>query len=184
MSKYVKNLVSEHVRERLRGVHDALLVNMVGLNATMSNRLRAELKGKNIEVLVVKNSLAARAVQGTPLARMFDGVAGSAAVCWGAGDIVSLAKEVTRLARDKRFEAFRPTGGVMDGEKLSPEQVEQVSKWPSREEQLAMLVGQILGPGARLAAQLLGPGGAVAGQIQQKGEEKEGEAGAENPPAA
>ena len=97
MSKYVKNLVVDHIRRRLGSVHDALLVNMVGLDANANYRLRSELRSKKINVLVVKNSLAARAMAGTPLAGMFDGVAGSAAVCWGSEDIVSLAKEITRL---------------------------------------------------------------------------------------
>ena len=30
MSKYVKNLVAEHLREQFQGVNEALLVNMVG----------------------------------------------------------------------------------------------------------------------------------------------------------
>lgn len=177
MSKYVKNLITDHVRDRLQGVHDALLVQMVGLNANANNRLRSELQQKNIEVMVVKNSMAARAVADTPLAGMFDGLAGSAAVCWGAEDVVSLAKEVSRLAKDKKFEPFKPAGGIMDGEKLTADQVEQVSKWPNREEQLSLLVGQILGPGAKLAAQLLGPGGAVAGQVKQLAEKEEGKEG-------
>ena len=33
MSKYVKNLITEDIPRRLEGVHDALLVNMVGLDA-------------------------------------------------------------------------------------------------------------------------------------------------------
>ena len=33
MSKYVKNLVTDHLRDRLQNVHDALLVNMIGMDA-------------------------------------------------------------------------------------------------------------------------------------------------------
>jgi large subunit ribosomal protein L10 len=172
MSKYVKNLLVENVRSRLAGVHDALLVNMVGINAIATTKLRSELRGKGIQVTVVKNSLAARALAGTPLAGLFDGVTGSAAICWGAEDIVALAKEVTRYAKNDKFAPFAATGGVMDGERISSDQVAQVSKWPSREEQLSLLVGQILGPGSRLASQLSGPGGALASQIKQKGEEE------------
>ena len=167
MSKYVKNLISEDLRRRLRGVDDALLVNVVGLAANSSNRLRAELRQKNIQVMVVKNSLAARAVAGTPLAAMFSGLDGSAAICWGASDIIGLAKEVVRLTRDGRFAPFAFLGGVLDGEKLSPQQVFEVSRWPTREEVLGMLVGQILGPGAQLASQLSSAGGAVASQIKE-----------------
>jgi ribosomal protein L10 len=179
MSKYVKNLITDYVRGRLEGVSDAVLVNVVGLESNNGMRLRAELRSKNIHLLVVKNSLAARALADTPLARMFDGVAGSAAVCWGADDIVSLAKEVTRIVQTKEYEKVQPRGGVMDGSQLTAEQVAEVSKWPSREEQISILVGQILGPGARLAAQLGGPGGALASQIAEKAkgaEDAEGDA--------
>lgn len=181
MSKYVKNLITEDLRARLDGVEDALVVNVVGLQANVSHRLRKELRQKNIHVLVVKNSLAARAAAGTSLAPAFEGLAGSAAVCWGAEDIVALAKEITRLSKDKQYAPFEPRGGVMGGERLTASQVEDVSKWPSREEQLSLLVGQILGPGGRLAGQLLGPGGAVASQIASRAEEEEaGEAGSES----
>ena len=171
MSKYVKNLIADHLRERLAEVNDAILVNMIGLDVNADNRLRAELQSKDINVMVVKNSLAARATAGTPLAPVFEGLTGPTAVCWGSEDIVSLAKEVTRLAQEEAYEAFTARGGVMDGEVLSAAQVADVSKWPARGEQLSLLLGQILGPGASLAAQLNGPGSALAGQIAQKAEE-------------
>jgi large subunit ribosomal protein L10 len=185
MSKYVKNLISDHLREQLHNVNDAVLVNMVGLNAGASHKLRCELRSKGISVVVVKNSLAARAVEGTPLAGIMEGISGSSALCWGAEDIVSLAKEVTRLIKSDQYPAFRPRGGVMDGERLSPEQVIAVSKWPSRSEQLSLLVGQILAPGANLVSQLTSVGGALASQIEQRGKGDEGDGeGADEAPAA
>ncbi len=179
MSKYVKNLITENLRERLRNVHDALLVNMVGLNANSNSRLRAELRSKNIHVMVIKNSLAARAAEGTPLAPLFEGLSGTAALCWGSEDIVSLAKEITKLIKADKYAPFAARGGVMDGEPLTAPQVEQVSKWPSRTEQLSLLLGQILSPGATLVSQLNSVGGALASQIEQKGEGGEAEAAAD-----
>jgi len=173
MSKYIKNLVSDHVRKKLEGVQDALLVNVIGLTSNQGMKLRSELQAKNIRLLVVKNSLAARAVAGTSLAPMFEGVNGSMAICWGSEDIVSLAKEITKIIDSKSYEKFEARGGVMDGAQLTAAQVKEVSKWPSRTEQLSILAGQILGPGSKLASQLIGPGGALASQIKQKGEETE-----------
>ena len=85
--------------------------------------------------------------KGTSLAPAFEGIEGSHAVLWGAEDFVSLVKEVTELNEDaEEFEKFEARGGVMDGEQLTPERVKEISKWPSRAEQLSMLlVGQILG---------------------------------------
>jgi len=83
-----------------------------------------------------------------------------------------LAKEVATIADGKEFANFVPKGGVMEGTKLTADEVKAVSKWPSRGEQLSLLMGQILGPGATLSAQLLGPARKLASQIKKKGEEE------------
>ena len=177
MSKFVKDLVTDHLKNRLTGVNDLILVNIAGLNANANSTLRRELRSKDMSLLVVKNSLARRATEGTQLAPAFEGVAGTLALVWGGQDIVALAKEIIRLAGDKQFAAFEPRGGVMAGSALSAEEVKQVSKWPSREEQLSLLLGQILSPGANLVSQLTSIGGALASQIKQKaeGDSEEGE---------
>jgi ribosomal protein L10 len=176
MSKFVKNLLTDHLKSRLEGVNDLLLLNVSGLDSYRAFKLRKDFRGKKIQLLMVKNSLARRATEGTALAPAFEGLTGSTALLFGGEDIISLAKEVTRLLKDKEFAKLETRGGVMDGARLSPEQVEQVSKWPSRAEQLSLLLGQILSPGATLCGQLGAAGGALASQIKQKGEEAEGEA--------
>ena len=57
----------------------------------------------------------------------------------------------------------------------------EVSKWPSREEQISILVGQILGPGARLAAQLIGSGRGPGQPDQAKGKGEDEEAAPQRP---
>lgn len=173
MSKFVKNLISDDLKHRLAGVENALLVSVNGLDANKNSRLRKTLRDKNISLLVVKNSLVRRATEGTPLAAAFEQMEGSLAVVWGGEDIVSLAKEITSLTSDKQYEPFSARGGVMDGSRLTAEEVAAVSRWPSRQEQLSILSGQILSAGATLVAQLAGAGASLASQIKQQGEEKE-----------
>ena len=172
MSKYLKDLMTSELKSRLDGVSDALVVNVIGMEANANVELRRALREKNMHLMVVKNSLARRATEGTTLAAAFEGATGTSAVVWGGEDVVSLAKEVVRLAKEDEYEPFAAKGGVMDGEKLSSDDVVAVSKWPSREEQLSLLMGQILGSGATLSAQLLGPGKQLASQVKQKGEEE------------
>jgi large subunit ribosomal protein L10 len=173
MSKFVKDLVTDQLKRELDGVQDLLLVNVVGLSANSTSALRKPLRQKNIKLMVVKNSLARRATEGTQLAPAFEGSQGTLAMVWGASDIVALAKEVVRLAADKEFALFQARGGVMGGAQLKADEVTAVSKWPSREEQLSIIVGQILSPGARLSSQLIAAGGALASQIKQHGEGEE-----------
>lgn len=171
MSKFVKGLITKELESKLGAIDDALLVNVIGLDANQSVELRRELRDKSIDLMVVRKSLARRAKEGTPLATALGDMEGSLAVCWGSEDFVSLAKEITRLNEDEeKYPQFKTRGGVMDGEQLSPERVKEISKWPSREEQLSMLVGQILGPGRQLAAAIKGPGSQLASQIKQKSE--------------
>ena len=92
---------------------------------------------------------------------------------WGAEDIVSLAKEAAELHKDEELEAFVAKGGFMDGEAITSQKVMEISKWPTRTEQLSILVGQLNGPGSQLAAQLKGPGSQLAGQIKSKSEGSE-----------
>lgn len=185
MSKFVKELIVNDLKKRLTDVNDLVLVSMAGLNAESDYRLRKELRGKRINVLVVKNSLARLATKGTSLEPAFEGGGGSTAIAWGSDDIVSLCKEIARLAGDKANAPFEARGGVMDGSKLSSDDVAKVSKWPSRGEQLSLLVGQILGPGGRLASQIGGPGGALVSQVKSRADgEGGGEAGGGEAPAA
>jgi large subunit ribosomal protein L10 len=171
MSKYVKDLITKELKRRLDGIDDALLVNVIGMPNEQNVVLRRKLREKKINLLVVKNSLARRATEGSALAPAFEGAEGTMAVLWGGDDIVSLAKEVVRLSEQKEFQPFAPRGGVMDGQRLTAADVQQVSKWPSRQEQLSILVGQFLNPGAALSAQLLAAGAKLASQIKKQGEE-------------
>jgi large subunit ribosomal protein L10 len=173
MSKFVKDLITTDLRNRLSGVEDALLVDVIGLENNKNVALRQRLRKKNIHLLVVKNSLARRATEGTRLSSAFDDAGGTLALIWGGEDIISLAKEVISIAEDKQYEKFLPKGGVIDGQPLAADQVKAVSKWPTRLEQLSILSGQILSPGAKLSSQLLGAGAKLASQIKKKSEGEE-----------
>jgi large subunit ribosomal protein L10 len=177
MSKYVKDLITDDLRKQLTGVEEFLLVNVVGLDAGKTSALRKELRGKNIRLEVVKNSLARRACEGTPLAPAFEGIEGTLALLWGGEDIVSLAKEAERISKAKEYEGFSAKGGAMGGARLTPEEVARVSTWPSRGEQLSILSGQISGPGSKLVAQLGGVGGALVSQIKQRVDDLGGDNG-------
>ena len=172
MSKYLKDLIAGDLRERLEGVSDLLVVDVMGMKSEKTVQLRKQLREQGIHLLVVKKSMARRATEGTVLAPAFEGVEGSAAFVWGSEDIVSLARAGAKLLDEKQYEPIAPKGGVMGGSKLAAGDIKKVSKWPSRAEQLSLLVGQILSPGATLSAQLLGPGAKLASQVKKKADEE------------
>ncbi|MDR1924743.1 MAG: 50S ribosomal protein L10 [Planctomycetaceae bacterium] len=179
MSKYVKQLITDGVKNRLEGVQYLMLVSLTGVDANANKNIRANLAGKGINLMVIKNSLANRASEGTPLAAAFKGLTGSNAICWGASDIVALAKELVNLTKNKDLKGFEIKGAVLDGEAFNAAQAIEVSKWLTREEQIAVIVGQIVSIGAKLSGQIISVGGAVASQIAKVAEKSDN-----NPDAA
>jgi len=170
MSKYLKNLVIQDLSQRLDGVSDLLIVDVVGMDAEKTYQVRKQLREKSINLLVVRRTLASKACEGTTLAPAFEDIAGSAAIVWGGEDFIDLAKEIVKLHDDDDIPEFTAKGGIMDGEALNTDSVKRISKWPNRAEQLSLLVGQILGPGRTLGALIKGPGAKLASQIKSIGE--------------
>lgn len=173
MSKFVKQLITDGVSKRLDGVQYLMLVSLTGISANVNKTLRANLAEKDIQLMVIKNSLARRATEGTPLAPAFKDMKGAYALCWGASDVVSLAKEVVKLTKDKATKGFEVKGAVMDGEALGAEQAVEVSKWPTREEQISIIMGQAISYGSKISSQLIAMGGAIASQIEKIAESEE-----------
>jgi large subunit ribosomal protein L10 len=173
MSKAIKDLLVDDLKHRLREVGDVIVVSLGKLDAQKTTALRQTLRKKQIHLQLVKNSLARRATEGTPLAPAMDNAAGMLALAWGGEDVVDLAKELDRISGDKQFEGFECRGGALDGGRLGADDVKRVAKWPTRGEQLSILSGQISSLGSVLVGQILSAGGALAGQIASRVEDLE-----------
>ncbi len=179
MSKMIKDMLVDDLKSRLHDVGDVIVVSLGQLDAQKTTQLRQTLRKKQIHIQLIKNSLAKRAVEGTPLAPALEKAAGMLALAWGGEDIVDLAKELDRLAGDKEFEGFECRGGALDGSRLEAADVKQVAKWPSRSEQLSILSGQISSLGSVLSGQITSAGGSLASQIASRVEDLEKAAGGE-----
>jgi len=179
MSKAIKDMLVDDLKGRLTGVGDVIVVSLGKLDAQKTTQLRQSLRKKRISLQLVKNSLARRAMEGTPLAPAFDRAEGMLAIAWGGEDVVDLAKELDRLQGVKDFEGFECRGGALDGAKLDAGDVKRVAKWPTRSEQLSILSGQISSLGGTLSGQILSAGGTLAGQLKSRVEDLEKAGGGE-----
>ena len=173
MSKAIKDLLVDDLKHRLQDVGDVIVVSLGRLDAQKTTQLRQQLRTKRIHLQLVKNSLARRAIAGTPLEPALVKGEGMLALAWGGGDVVDLAKELDRLTGVKDFEGFECHGGALDGGRLEAADVKRVAKWPTRAEQLSILSGQISSLASVLAGQITAAGGVLAGQIASRVEDLE-----------
>lgn len=169
MSKQIKQMVIDEVRQRVGDRTEILVIDSSKLDAISDNRFRLALREKEITILTVKNSLAKRALNESGLTALDPVLEGPSSLVWGCEDIVALSKELAKWA--KELGTLELKGGTVEGSTLSADDVEALSKSMGRTELIGKIVMLALSPGARLAGALLGPGGRVAGGIKSKGEE-------------
>lgn len=178
MSKFVKDLITKELAERLKGVDGVGVINPRGINAIKNHGIRRRLHEKGMKMMVVKNTLAKRAVGEGKLKGFDQLLDGPSAVIFGKGkaSISSIARALLdELKADEKLEL---RGMFFDGEVyIGDKGVTQVSKLPTREEAIANILGAVKGPGSKIAGALKGPGGKLGGilkTIEDKAKEKEG----------
>ena len=164
MSKKIKDMLVAELRERIGAHKDILVVDYSKLDGKTENNLRLKLRKQKITLLGVKNSLARKALGELGLSALDPFLSGPSTLAFGGPDIVALSKEIAKWAKD--LEPLKIKGGIVEGNSISPAQVDALSKSPSREELLSKVVGLMLAPGAQLAAALLGAGGTICGQVK------------------
>lgn len=170
MSKQVKNLVINELRQRIGDTRDFLVVNASKLDAFSVNRLRNRLREQGIFMLGVKNALARRTLNDLGMGALDPFLKGPSLLVWGSSDMVALSREIVKTTTEHT--ALEIKGGSVDGTSLNSAQVDALSKSPGREELIGQILTLIRSPGARLASQLLGPGGRLAGQVETRSKEE------------
>lgn len=164
MSKLVKNMLIEDIQDRVGETRDFLVIDSSRMDAITSNTFRLALQQKDITALTVRNSLARRALHNVGVESLDPILEGPSTLVWGGEDIVSLSKEISKWA--KEIDTLEIKGGSLDGQTLDAAGVKDVSSWPSREELLSIVAGQLLSVAGEIASQLTAPGTEVASQIK------------------
>lgn len=164
MSKQIKQMIIDDIRQRLGDNRDVLVVNSSKLDAVTDNRFRMTLRSQGIELLQVKNTLARRALADVGVASMDEVLAGPSTLVWGGEDIVALSKEIAKWARE--LDQLEIKGGAVEGQAMDAKGVVDLSKSPGRLELIGQIAGLALSPGARVAGALLGGGGTLCGQVE------------------
>lgn len=174
MSKPVKDIVTNEIAARYKGVDSACVVDLTGLDSIKTHKLRGGLRQKGIELHVVKNRLARRAFASGALAPLGKSLVGPCALATGGQSIVDVAKELVKWAKDLRTIGLKKA--IVEGDPDLVD-VEVVATWKGRPElqgEAAMLASS---PGRRLAGCVGGPAGRIAGCVKAI-VEKAGPAGA------
>ncbi len=136
-------LVSE-LQDKFEKAKGIVFTDYRGLNVEEITGLRKSLRSVAVEYKVIKNTLAKRAAEGTPVDAAKDLLSGPVGIAVGYDDPVLVVKKV--LAFSKENEKLEIKGGVVEGGFCTIDQIRAIADLPPREVQLAMLVGAMQSP--------------------------------------
>src|SRR5512140_2228808 len=108
MSKYVKGLVQSEFEKRLDGADSFLIINTTGVGGIANNQMRGELKKKGIKLMVVKNTLAKKALTKMGMAAAAALLSGPCTFAFGGDSVIDVAKEFVELV--KKFKMVEVKG--------------------------------------------------------------------------
>ena len=145
-----KEVVAE-IAERLTKAQAVVLAEYRGLAVEQITVLRSQARASNVYLRVLKNSLARRAVQGTPFEKLADQMVGPLA--YGiSDDPVAAAKVLHAYAKSNDKLVIK--GGAMPNQVLTAKEVGNLASMPSREQLLATLMGTMQAPVAKFVQTL------------------------------
>jgi large subunit ribosomal protein L10 len=150
MKVHEKQAVVDALSRKLRGANAFYLTDFTGLNVKSITDLRRRLRNAGVEYLVVKNTLAERALEGSEFPEIAEFFKGPTALVIGQDDPVTPAKVLADFAKEHDNKPA-VKAGVVDMRAVTAEQVSVLAKLPPREQLLAELAGALAAPMAQLA---------------------------------
>ena len=114
------------IKDRMGGPRSAISADYRGLSVAQITELRRALRPANVEVKVVKNTLAAMAAEQAGRPEMAQILEGPTALAIGFGDPIAPVKALTEHLRARRLQ-LTIHGGWLEGKVLTQREVEA---WP------------------------------------------------------
>lgn len=181
--------------EQFKKSKSAIVLSFNKLTVEQDQQFRNELRETGATYKVVKNTLARRAVEGTPFEDAREHFTGVTSVAWTESDPVDLSKVISKYIKEKS-EIFEFKTGVVEGKVVTIDEVKEIASLPSKEELVSKLLFLLKAPAQRVATvlnavprdlaivlqQIAEGKGSVAAPAAEAAEEEKAEAPAE--PAA
>ena len=142
-----KQAVVSEIAAQLADAQALMIAEYRGVDVGAVTGLRAKARQSGLSLRVLKNTLARRAIAGTPFEKLSDQLVGP--LLYGiTADPVAGAKVLAEFAKEN--EAFVIKAGVMTNSLMTGADIKALAMLPSREELLATLLGTMQAPVAKL----------------------------------
>ena len=171
MNREQKAAVIDEIAAQITESEAVYAVDYRGISVAQAAELRGKLRDADATLRVVKNTLTIRAADQAGTENLKPLLTGPTALTFARGDAASAAKAVFDYARTTGLLPFK--GGVLNGEALSPEQVQSIARLPTRDVLNAQFVNIVASPLTGLVTSLSNLISGLARQLSQVAEKME-----------
>jgi large subunit ribosomal protein L10 len=170
------------ITSRLKASSTAVLADYRGMTVGQMRDLRSKLRDGNIEMVVVKNTLARRAAKAAGYEPLSAELVGPIAMLFAADDVSAPARILNDYIRANRKMVIK--GGLLEGQVIKADTVAELADLPSREVLLSRLLGAMQAPLSNLASVLQAPLSKLARTLDAVRTQKESQSPAPAPAAS
>ena len=139
----------KNVNEMLTNAETAIVVDYRGLTVAEVTDLRKQLRDAGVKMMVIKNKILERAVEGTDYEDLKSTFVGPTAVAFSDEDAIAPAKILKKFADD--HEALEIKGGFIEKKVQTLDKINEYATLPSREDLLSMLASALQDPMRKIA---------------------------------
>jgi large subunit ribosomal protein L10 len=144
----------EVLQDKFTRVKAAVLLDFRGIDVPKITEIRKQLRDSSLEYIVVKNTLARIASNGTQFEAITHLFQGPTSIAFSYQDALAPAKVISSLTKKESNLVIK--GGIIEGKALDPGEVNALAEIPPREILLSQLLGSLKTPLAHLVQTLHG----------------------------
>jgi large subunit ribosomal protein L10 len=144
MKRSDKETLVATLAQRLTDSPTLYLTDFSGISVKNMTDFRSKLRESGVEYVVVKNTLASRAFAGASVEGFADVLTGPTGLVITNGDPAGAAKIIKDFQKKHSKPAVK--AGLVDGKRVSAEEVDRLASLPSKEQLLSQLAGAMQAP--------------------------------------
>jgi len=169
LKRQEKETFVDALRGDFKKSQHAILVDFRGITVPAVTEFRRKIRMSGGHYKVIKNTLAVRALEGTPLAKLKDKFIETTAIAYCENDPVALAKVVVDFSKDHPQIVVK-SGLVSGSEMLDANGVKALSTMPGLPELRSKLLGVLKAPSAKLVRLLSTPASQMVRVLKAHGD--------------
>ena len=144
----IKAAIVDEIKGKLEKAQSAVIIDYMGTTVEEANYMRKQLRDANVDYSVYKNTMLARAIEGTQFEGLKDSLSGPTAIAISYDDACAPARVLSEVFKKVNKMSFK--AGVVEGILYDEEGVKTIASIPSREVLVAKFMGSIQSPVGKL----------------------------------